>query len=432
MASAETIYALSSGAPPAAIGIVRLSGPGAFAIAEALAGTLPEPRHAALRALHDPRDGTLLDRALVLCFPAPRTATGEDVVELHVHGGRSVVAAVESAIAAISGTRRAAPGEFTRRALENGVIDLTEAEGLGDLLSAQTETQRRAALRMAEGGVRFLVENWRGRLVTLAAVIEAQLDFSDTDDVGTESTQHIHADLGELSDEIAKLVEVPSVERLHDGIRVVIAGPPNSGKSTLLNALTGRDVAIVSPVSGTTRDRIEAPVIRSGVVYLLTDTAGLTDRPSDAVEAIGIDRANAAIAAADIVLWLGDHARAASDTDIIVHSKADLGLPLELAAADIGISVSGLTGYGVDALWTAIHARAATLLPAEDAYAVNLRQRDLLGCCCEHLRSTESSSDLLIIAEEIRLAMRSLDAVVGRTGVEHVLDAIFSNFCIGK
>ena len=424
----DTIFATSSGAPPAAIAIVRISGPNALSIATTIAGPLPEPRRAALRVLRDPRDASVLDRALVLVFAAPRTATGENLVEFHVHGGRAVVAAVETAIAAQPHARHADAGEFTRRALENGVIDLTEAEGLGDLLSAQTEGQRRAALRMAEGGLRALIEGWSADLVGIAARIEAQLDFSDEDDVAEETFDAIVADIAEAVRAIDSILVAPPVERLHDGVRVIIAGPPNSGKSTLLNAMTGRDVAIVSPVSGTTRDRIEAAVVRDGIAYLLTDTAGLTDTPGDSIERIGVDRAKAAIAGADLVVWLDD----AADRDaknIRVHARADM--EGRTVSGNCDAAVSGLTGAGVDDLWRLIAARGATLLPRADAVTVNTRQRTLLARAADHLRAA-NADDLLIIAEEVRQALRTFDTITGRAGIEDVLDAVFARFCIGK
>lgn len=424
----DTIFACSTGAPPAAIAIVRISGSAAFGIGRSLTGVLPPPRRAALCALRSPQDGDLLDRALVLVFDASRTATGEDLVELHVHGGRAVVAAVSDAIAS-QGARLAEPGEFTRRALANGVIDLTAAEGLGDLLSAQTEAQRRAALRMAEGGVRALVDSWATRLVGIAARIEAALDFSDEDDVSGDVDLDVVADLAEVAKEMAVLLAAPPVERLHHGLRVVIAGPPNSGKSTLLNALTGRDVAIVSPISGTTRDRIEAPVSRAGIAYLLTDTAGLTEAPSDAIERIGIDRARQAMDSADMVLWLGDDAPQHRPS-IWVHARSDeAGRHALPAGREVGVSAK--TGLGMDELWAAITRRAAALLPADDAIAANVRQRGAMADALEHLSRTRST-DLLVVAEGLRGALRALDKVAGKSGVEDILDAIFSQFCIGK
>lgn len=425
----DTIYACSSGPPPAAIAIVRISGPAAFTVAASIGAPLPPPRHAAVRALRDPADGRLLDRALMLTFPAPRTATGEDLVELHLHGGRAVVAAVSAVLAAQPGLRAAEPGEFTRRALTNGVIDLTAAEGLGDLLSAETETQRRAALRIAEGGLRSIVEGWADRLVGVAARIEAQLDFSDEDDVPEEAVDAIASEIVSVGDEMAALLDTPSVERLHDGVRVVIAGPPNSGKSTLLNVLTGREVAIVSPISGTTRDRIEAAVTRDGIAYLLTDTAGLTDSPNDSVEAIGIARAAAAIRSADIVLWLGD-TPPSDPSHIAIHARADLP-ERSMQPPFSALAVSAGTRSGISALWALLATRAAALLPTSDAIVVNARQRSLVRVSHQHL-TLAGGSDLLVVAEEVRCAIRTLDAVTGRTGTEDVLDAIFSRFCIGK
>ena len=430
MARADTIFALSSGAPPAAIGIVRISGPAAFEIGAKLAGDLPEPRRAGLRALRDPADSALLDRALVLCFPAPDTATGEDLVELHVHGGRAVVAAVEAAIAHDDRARQAEPGEFTRRALENGVIDLTAAEGLGDLLSAQTEGQRRAALTMAEGGVRAKVETWTDALIAIAASIEAQLDFSDEDDVAATGVADVRDAIVRLDRDVERLLAMPSVERLHHGITVVIAGPPNSGKSTLINRLAERDVAIVSPISGTTRDRIEAAVVRGGVAYIITDTAGLTDAPSDVVERTGVDRAKSAMDATDILVWLGDDKPAERDA-ILVHARWDLP-ERQTVPQDRSVALSAQTGVGIAELWEAIAARSAMLLPREDAVAINRRQRDLLQKGRDHLVLAYQASDLLVVAEEVRTALQKLDAITGRAGVENVLDAIFSRFCIGK
>lgn len=427
--SRDTIFAVSSGAPPAGIAVLRISGPDALAAASAIAGSLPDPRHAALRTLRDPRDGAVLDRAIVLVFPGPRTATGEDCVEFHVHGGRAVVAAVEAALDCQAGLRRAEAGEFTRRALENGVIDLTEAEGLGDLLAAQTEGQRRAAMRMAEGGLRVRVENWSAELVGIAARIEAQLDFSDEDDVADEAVDAIATDIAALASEIDALVALPAVERLHEGVRVVLAGPPNSGKSTLLNALTGRDVAIVSPVAGTTRDRIEAAVVRDGIAYVLTDTAGLTGQPGDDIERIGIERAHDAIAGADIVLWLDGIGRGVA-ADIRVQAQGDrLGRDVLLEGQDV--VVSARTGVGVNALWRLIAERAGRLLPQIDTVALNYRQRTLFARCRADLTAARND-DLLLVAEEVRRALRTLDEIVGRSGIEDVLDAVFSKFCIGK
>lgn len=382
-----------------------------------------------MRALRDPTDGHLLDRALVLVFPAPNTATGEDLVELHLHGGRAVVAAVGTTLARFAGLRPAEAGEFTRRALSNGVIDLTAAEGLGDLLNAETEMQRRAALRVAEGGLRSVIEGWTNRLVTVAARVEAELDFSDEDDVPSTAVEDIADEIDAIRASMEILLAAPPIERLYDGVRVVIAGPPNSGKSTLLNALTGRDLAIVSPLSGTTRDRIEAPVARGGIAYLVTDTAGLTETPNDMVEEIGVARAEAAIGSADIVLWLGD-TRPVDPEYIALHARADVaGRATPPPFSDLAVSAE--TGAGIATLWELIAQRAAALVPLSDTIATNERQRALLRQSHGHL-TIGAQHDMLVIAEEIRCALSALNAVTGRVGTEDVLDAIFSRFCIGK
>ena len=427
----DTIFATSSGTPPAAIAIVRLSGPDAFAAGTSIAGSLPPPRQAALRTLRDPGDGCVLDRALVLVFEGPATATGEDVVELHVHGGRAVVAAVETTLAAMPPLRQATPGEFTRRALMNGVIDLTEAEGLGDLLAAETEGQRRAALRMAEGGLRSRIDNWTTQLIEIAARVEAVLDFSDEDDVASAEPCDIVAPVLRILREIDAVLAEPPVERLRDGLRVVLAGPPNSGKSTLLNAMVGREVAIVSAIAGTTRDRIEAPVTREGVAYVLTDTAGLNEWTSDPVELIGIERARSAIVGADVVLWLGDVVPPPDDA-IWVHARADLpGRAIPPADAT---AVSAKTGQGISTLWDLIRERSNLLLPADVDLCTNERQRAELWTASEALASGVSAiaADQLLVAEHLQQALRSLDRITGRGHIEHVLDSLFRRFCLGK
>lgn len=424
-----TIFALSSGAPPAAIAIVRLSGTQAFEAVRLLVGRMPEPRRAMLAALHNPADGALLDRALVLTFPSPASATGEDLAEFHLHGGRAVVRAVEAALAAIPGLRRAEPGEFTRRALANGRIDLSEAEGLGDLLQAETEDQRRMALRAAEGGVRRQVEAWLDALLHLSAHAEALLDHSDEDDVA-EDEAPLRKGAASLAERIETVLAQPPVERLRDGIRVVLAGPPNAGKSTLLNALAERDAAIVSPMAGTTRDRIEAPVVRDGIAWLLTDTAGLNALPGDAVEAIGIDRARAAMEQADLVLWLGDEAFGGPVPHLWVQARSDE--PGRMQSSPGQIAVSAVTGEGMSALWKGMIRHARDMLPPADALAFNQRQRQCSAVAAEALRFAANEPDLLLLAEHLRSARHALDAITGRGDIEAVLDALFARFCIGK
>jgi tRNA modification GTPase len=420
----ETIFALSSGAPPAAIAVVRISGPAADEALRALAGTLPEPRRFHLAELR--AGGELLDRALTVRFPGPNSATGEDLVELHLHGGRAVVEAVQAALGAIAGLRRAEPGEFTRRAFENGRIDLAEAEGLADLLEAETEAQRRSALSLAGGALSRQVEQWQARLLAVAAEVEARLDFDDEGDVRDSGRNEFGAELAALVEEIESWLARPSAERLKDGVRIVIAGPPNVGKSSLLNALAGRDAAITSVVPGTTRDVIEAPVAIGGSPFLLIDTAGIRDS-TDEIESIGIERARRSLESADILLWLGEP-RDAPPRAVTVRSKRDLhGLDPQ---ADF--SVSATSGEGLDELARMLIRNSAKVLPHGGEVALNHRHRAALTDVIAALGDVHAKSDPLIIAEAIRLARVELDRVTGSAGVEDMLDALFGRFCIGK
>lgn len=425
----DTIFALSSGQPPAAIAVIRISGSHAFAAVEQLAGELPAPRRASLRALR--HGDELLDHALLLQFPGPNTATGEDLAELHLHGGRAVVRAVEAALTSLPGLRPAEAGEFTRRALINGRIGLTEAEGLADLLAAETESQRRAATRAVEGGVRRMVDAWAKRALRLSATVEALLDHADEADVAAEedALARVSSDAMALADEIEIAVAQPGVERLRDGIRVVLAGSPNAGKSTLLNALAERDAAIVSPLAGTTRDRIEVPVMRDGVAYVLTDTAGLHDAPSDMVEQIGIERAYKSIADADIILWLDDDPphHGTSVPTVLLHPRCDLR-----GSKEHRLNVSALNGTGIAQLWEVISDMSARLLPAPDSVALNHRQRDLASSAGQSLHLAASETDVLLLAEHLRAALRAFDAINGVTNVDSMLDELFARFCIGK
>jgi len=429
--AADTIFAVSSGRPPAAIAVLRVSGRGALDAAARLAGTLPLARHAAVRALRDPVDNRLLDRALVLVFPGPATATGEDLVELHLHGGRAVVASVERALAGLPGLRAAEPGEFTRRALAHGRIDLTEAEGLGDLLSAETEAQRQMALANSDGRLRRAVAEWTATATRLSAVVEAVLDHADEDDVdaGNDVLTGVRAQAGDLARMIGAALAVPPVERLRDGIRVVLAGPPNAGKSTLLNALVGREAAIVSPVAGTTRDVIEIPVTREGVAWLFLDTAGLRDDSDDPIERIGIDRATGSIAAADVVLWLGDEAPPRTDRVIALYPRSDIR---EANEASGRVAVSAATGEGIDAVWAALGREAASLLPKVDELSLNRRQAHHAGTAAAALGRAAMQDDPLLLAEELRYAVQAFAALTGMRATEAVLDDLFGRFCIGK
>lgn len=429
--AADTIFAVSSGRPPAAIAVVRVSGAGALDAATRLAGSLPPPRRAAVRALRDPVDNRLLDRALVLVFPGPTTATGEDLVELHLHGGRAVVAGVERALGQLSGLRAAEPGEFTRRALAHGRIDLTEAEGLGDLLSAETEAQRQMALANSDGRLRRAVADWTATATRLSAVVEAVLDHADEDDVdaGTDVMTGVRAQAGELARAIGMVLAVPPVERLRDGIRVVLAGPPNAGKSTLLNALVGREAAIVSPVAGTTRDVIEIPVTREGVAWLFLDTAGLRDDSDDPIERIGIDRATGSIAAADVVLWLGDDAPPSAGCVVALFPRADAR---DARHAGDRIAVSAATGVGLDTVWAVLVREAASLLPKVDELSLNRRQAQHARTAAAALARAAMQDDPLLLAEELRYAVQAFAALTGMRATEAVLDDLFGRFCIGK
>lgn len=421
-ALSDTIYALSSGQPPAGVAIVRISGPSAGDALAALAGRLPEPRMAAFRKLRV--DGELLDNSVILWFPGPKSATGENVAELHLHGGRAVISRALAALGAMPGLREAQPGEFTRRSFENGALDLAEAEGLGDLLMAETEGQRRAALALMGGRLSRQVGNWQDRLLALAAQVEAALDFSDEDDVAPLAVD-FGAHLDALRCEMAAALARPDAERLKDGVRVVIAGPPNAGKSSLLNALVGREAAIVTDLPGTTRDLIETPVAIGGLPFLLTDTAGLRDT-ADVVESIGVDRARATLAVSDIILWLGPPDEAPADA-IRVHPKADLGP----APASTDLSTSVVTGEGLAALAGLLQTRAAALLPVPGDVALNARHRAAIAEAAGAMAEA-TSSDLLVVAEALRSARIALDRVTGKAGVEDMLDALFGRFCIGK
>jgi tRNA modification GTPase len=334
-----------------------------------------------------------------------------------------VVAAVLAALGRVDGLRAAEPGEFTRRAYENGRIDLAEAEGLADLLEAETQAQHRAALALAGGALSRQVADWQARLLALAAEVEAALDFSDEDDVAPLAGD-FEARRDALGDEVAAWLARPPAERLREGVRVVVAGPPNAGKSSLLNALAGRDAAIVTAMAGTTRDLVEAPTALGGAPFLLIDTAGLRDS-DDPVEAIGVARARASLAGADIVLWLGQ-ADAAPAGAIRVHAKADLGP----APGPADLSTSMVTGEGVDPLRRMLIERAADLLPAPGEVALNARHRAALAETEAAL--LETGPDLLIVAESLRRARVALDRVTGQAGVEEMLDALFGRFCIGK
>uniref|UniRef100_UPI00036D73C0 tRNA modification GTPase n=1 Tax=Rhizorhabdus wittichii TaxID=160791 RepID=UPI00036D73C0 len=327
----------------------------------------------------------------------------------------------------LPGLRPAAAGEFTRRAFETGRIDLNEAEALADLLAAETEAQRRNAMLLAGGALSRALEDWQHRVLSLAARLEAQLDFSDEEDVAPLDPGFA-AELAALDAEVVRWRGRLPVERLRDGVRVVLSGPPNAGKSTLLNALAGREAAIVTPIAGTTRDLIEAPVALGGIPFLITDTAGLHEGTGDAVEAIGIDRAGQAIAAADIVLWLGDPGCAPAGS-VRIGAQADRRTR-DPAAHDL--LVSARSGAGMDDLVALLLDRAAGLLPGEGEAALSARQRAALDRLGEALALARGEGDPILVAEGLRLARAAIDALTGRAGTEDMLDGLFGRFCIGK
>ena len=423
----DTIFALSSGRPPAAISVIRISGAYAHAAAGLMCGSLPDARTAAVRELRHPETGDLLDEALVLRFDGPASATGEDIVEFQCHGGRAVVDAVLAALGGIEGVREARPGEFTRRAFENGRIDLTEAEGLADLIEAETESQRKAALALAEGGLKKQIAAWEDRVLTLSAIAERAIDY-DEDDVDVDPA--LKQDCVDLSAELRQWLERPRIEPLKDGVRIVVAGPPNAGKSSLINAIAGEERAIVTDIPGTTRDHIEVPLSLNGVPVLLTDTAGLRET-GDRVEAIGVERAERLTASADVLLWLGDADQApAHPRLILVHAKADLPDRHYVPPGSQG--VSAVTEAGLPELLGAMEVAARSVLPAEDAIALNRRQAKHIGAAEDAVSAAARSKDLVLIAEDLRSARTAFDRLTGRAGVEDMLDALFGRFCLGK
>jgi tRNA modification GTPase len=423
---ADTIFALSSGRPPAALAVIRISGPQAHRAGEALAGRLPEGRRAALRSLRG-TDGNLLDQALVLRFDAPSSATGETAVEFHCHGGRAVVDSVLAALEGLEGLRPALPGEFTRRAFDNGRIDLTEAEGLADLLQAETEAQRRAALGLAGGALRREVERWREAVLQLAARAEAAIDYEEEAEGAGDGLR----DCAALATELERWLEQPRVEPLRDGVRIVVAGPPNVGKSSLLNALAGEERSIVTDLPGTTRDHVAVHLAIDGMPMVLTDTAGLRDA-EDPVERIGVERARALVEAADILLWLGEPDEAPEHPQrILLLPKADLVPPGTLENGE-RLRVSSLTRDGLEALLREVARRAAALLPGEDGLALNRRQAAHLQDARGSLVAAAGQRDPVLRAEDLREARLAFDRLSGRAGVEDLLDAVFGRFCLGK
>jgi tRNA modification GTPase len=462
MADRSTIFALSSGRPPAAIAVIRVSGPQARHALERLTGRVPPPRQAALRRVREPASGEVIDEALVLWFPAPASETGEDVAELQLHGGHAVIAGVLKALCAVEGCRMAEPGEFTRRAFENGKLDLTAVEALGDLIAAETAAQRRQAFRQLKGLIGDRAEAWRQRLIEALALVEARIDFSDEADVPEDLIAPAAKIARDLRDDIAAaLSDDGRGERLRDGLVVAIAGPPNAGKSTLFNRLARREAAIVSPFAGTTRDVIEVHLELDGYPVTLLDTAGIRDS-DEPVEQEGVRRARARANAADLVLWVTDVSaegrasahlpRLQSDApQWLVENKIDLlkdsaggrsiaGSCPQLYRGEFKFvfSISADRGDGLDALFTALAAFARDYFAVgETALVTRARHRRALeetkGALDRALLENASSSAREeVIAEELRQATSALGRLTGRIDVEDVLDKIFREFCIGK
>jgi tRNA modification GTPase len=449
---ADTIVAPASGAGPSAVAVIRISGPRTRAVLEALCG-IPKPRHASLRDIGEPP----IDRGLVLWFEGPASFTGEDMAELQVHGSRAVVAALVEAVLAVHGTRLAEPGEFARRAFENGKLDLTEVEGLADLINAETEAQRRQALAQSEGALRRLYEGWRAELLKAQALMEAGLDFADEADVAADVSVKASAIVVPLLAAIERHLADRRGERLRDGLRIVIAGPPNAGKSSLMNALAKRDVAIVSEEAGTTRDVIEVHLDLGGLPVILADTAGIREGIGQ-VEAEGVRRALARAEDADLVVWVIDATapewtaprdveRFRRRVEPLRRDAERLGrgsehvIPvlnkIDRAAAPAGfdgIAVSAKTGDGLDALVARLREVAAAAMGGSGEAAITrtrhrqelVSTRDALQRFVNHDLSPE------LKAEELRIAARHLGRLTGAIDVEEVLGAIFTEFCIGK
>lgn len=425
----DTVFALSTARGKSGVAIIRISGPEALGATSLLCDLPKQPRRATLRELRC--DGELLDEALVLSFLAPNSFTGEDVVELHTHGSIASTSAILQALANIEGLRLAEPGEFTRRAMENEKLDLAQVEGLADLIEAETEAQRLQAQRVLSGALGRRAEAWRARLIRAAALIEATIDFAD-EEVPVDVTPEASSLVGNARQEVAAEIRgVAVAERIREGFEVAIVGPPNVGKSTLLNALAGRDAAITSDIAGTTRDVIEVYMDLRGLPVTFLDTAGLRST-NDKIEMLGVERALARAEAADLRIVLLEHEGAApalsmSPGDIAVVTKADLNESGDLSA----ISGQGMEDL-VERVTEVLSARAAGV-----GVAIRERHRIALVRANEYLEIAENRlmtgpEQAELIAEDLRSAIRALESLVGRVDVEHLLDEIFSSFCIGK
>ena len=432
----DTIFALSTARGRAGVAVIRVSGPAARTALEALAGKIPEPRRALVARLTDPASAEEIDRALILWLPGPGSYTGEDTAEFHLHGGPAVIAAALEALGRLAGCRLAEAGEFSRRAFENGKLDLTGAEGIADLIEAETAAQRRQALRQMGGAFARLTEGWAARLKRALAYLEAAIDFPD-EDLPAELLAPVLAETAALGTEIRRcLADGRRGEILRDGLSVALIGPPNSGKSSLLNALAGREAAIVSAIAGTTRDVIEVHLDLAGFPVVLADTAGIRDS-TDIVEQEGVRRAMARAQSADLVLSIRDASDPVSrettlpelppDSLVTVWNKIDLA-----AAPEDGIGVSARSGAGLDALIARLAEAVEQRLSGVAPVVTRERHRAALAACAEALDRAGAAEEPALIAEDLRLAMRSLGRITGKVDVEDLLDVIFRDFCIGK
>lgn len=430
----DTIVALSSGQGRAAIGVIRLSGHRVRFVIETILGTILEPRLARVVSVRNPGDGLVLDRCLAVFFSGPASATGEDVLELHVHGSIAVVRAVLALLTGNLAIRLAEPGEFSRRALENGKLDLLQVEALGDLLNAETLTQLRQAQRQLSGELGKLCTGWRQRLIEIRAMIEAELDFSDEGDVQTGLAEHAKLEVSVLLAEIRRVLgHAARGARVREGASVVVIGAPNAGKSMLMNALATRDVAIVSDLAGTTRDALEAPIDIDGWPVVLVDTAGLRVS-SDIVEREGIRRARERASSADVILSVSSWDIPPVEFDVAdgtvlirVGTKSDIK-PVN----GMDILVSSLSGEGIAELRAMIGSALAEGMPAEPALIARERQQSVMRDVVMSLERAEVTTLAELMAEELRHSSFALGRLVGETDLDSVLDHLFQGFCIGK
>lgn len=441
MSESSTIFALSSGSGMAGIAVIRLSGRAAFATCESLTGVLPAARKAVRRTFRNPATKDVLDDGLLVIFPGPNSFTGEDVAEFHLHGSLAVVRAMLDVLNDMAGLRLAEPGEFTKRAFRNGRLDLVAAEGVGDLIRARTERQRKQALHHALGGASQVIEGWRRDLITLLGRVEAAVDFADEADVATATVEDVRRRLDDLISRMrVALAEADRAASLRDGLKIVLAGSPNVGKSSLLNRLAQREAAIVSAIPGTTRDVIEVAMEFSGVPVILTDTAGLRAVTEDEIERIGMDRTSRELAGADIVVWMsapgnpeGPPGNLDSET-LWIGNKSDLaGNSADSTKPQYRISAK--TGEGMTEFFAGLEERVLRMAAhAESAVLIRSRHKQISNSCVEHLlRASDQSADHLeLVAESLRAAAYDMGRLTGRIDVEDILDSIFHDFCIGK